>query len=143
MLTFLSIDIKSGRDEHKGKWTIKIFGGTRQGWRHLPDPFPPTNNFCLYPPLFKTVLERFLNEPHAHHPISSIFHCYPSPSTSPAPHKSFDRTLRGSKHIVIIRECRRCRRPNGVTGHTTMLTDDGMADCGSSRIFIAQVLGSL
>ena len=64
---------------------IKIFRGG-QGWWHLQNPLPPTNNFCLYPP---PVLRCFWKDPlmtlHPHHPTSSILHCYPLPIHNPSP----------------------------------------------------------
>ena len=65
-----------------GRCMIRIFqgGGGRGG-----DTFkslPPTNNFCLYP---LPVLRCFWKDPlmTPHHPISSIFHCYPPPHPPP------------------------------------------------------------
>ena len=62
---------------------IKIFWGA--GVVTPSKPPSPTNNFCLYPPCFKMFLERSLNDPHPHHPTSSIFHCYPSHHPPPLP----------------------------------------------------------
>ena len=63
---------------------IKIFRGA--GVVTPSKPPPPMNNFCLYPPpVLKMFLERSLNDPHPHHPTSSIFHCYPHPIHHPFP----------------------------------------------------------
>ena len=51
-------------------------------------PPPPYEQLLPLPtPCFKMFLERSLNAPHPHHPTSSIFHCYPSLSTTPSPLK--------------------------------------------------------
>ena len=55
-------------------------------WRAgVVTPPPLQATFAFTHPYFKTFLERFLNDLPPHHPTSSIFHCYPSPSTIPAP----------------------------------------------------------
>ena len=75
------------------KCMIKIFRGARVVTRSKPPP-PYEQLLPLPTPCFKMFLERSLNDPHPHHPTSSIFHCYPSPSTTPPlPLKKFDHTL--------------------------------------------------
>ena len=55
---------------------------------------PPYEKILPLPtPYFKMFLERSLNDPY--HSISSIFYCYPSPSTNPFPPKNFDHTPYG------------------------------------------------
>ena len=63
---------------------IKIFQGGRGG-DTFKTPFPPMNNFCLYPPpVLRSFWKDPLMTPHTpHHPTSSIFHCYPPPHPPP------------------------------------------------------------
>ena len=76
-----------------GVW-LKFSWG--QGWWHLQNPLPPTNNFCLYPP---PILRCFWRDPlmTPPHPPSPHFKhlslLSPSPSTTPPPPKNFDHTL--------------------------------------------------
>ena len=61
---------------------IKIF--RRAGVVTPPNPVPPTNNFCIYPPpVFRCFWKDPLMTPH--HPTSSILHCYPLPIHHPSP----------------------------------------------------------
>ena len=81
---------RSLNDPHPHYHTSSIFHCYPLPIHH---PFPrknfdhtPSLSLC---PQFETNLmpnrKRSLNDPHPHHPTSSIFHCYPSPSTTPSP----------------------------------------------------------
>ena len=65
---------------------IKIFLGA--GVVTPSNPPPPTNNSCRYPsPVLGCFWKDPLMTPIPHHPTSSIYHCYPLPSTTPSPLK--------------------------------------------------------
>ena len=70
---------------------IKIFREGRGG-----DTFKtPSNSFCLYvypPPVLRCFWKDPLMTPTPPPPTSSIFHWYPTPSTTPSPSKNFDHT---------------------------------------------------
>ena len=73
----------ASRWNYNGECMIKIFrGGGRDG-----DTFETPSLYEQLSPLPTPVLRCFwidlLMNPH--HPTSSIFHCYPSPSTTPSP----------------------------------------------------------
>ena len=54
------------------------------GWHPLY-PFLPISNFSFTQLYFKMFLERFLNDPHPPHRISSLFYCYPHSICHPCP----------------------------------------------------------
>ena len=60
---------------------IKLFRGAGV----VTPPSPPRTTFAFTHLPFKMFLERSLNDPHPHHPTSSIFHCYPPPHPPPLP----------------------------------------------------------
>ena len=64
---------------------IKIFG-EGEGVMTPSKPSPPYEQLLPLPtPCSEIFLERSLNDPHPHHPTSSIFHCYPLPIHHPSP----------------------------------------------------------
>ena len=80
---------------------IKIFDG--QGWRHLQDLLPLTNNFYLYPPPILRCFEKdSLTTPIPRHSTSSIFHCYPLPIHHPFPNKVMVKRRYPSKHMFYF-----------------------------------------
>ena len=90
-------------DKKRESWNLGVwlkFSKGGHGWWHLQDPLRTT--FAFTHPLFlRCFRERFLNDPHQ--PTSSIFHCYLlSPSTTPAPHKSFTKCYK-----IIHYRCRK------------------------------------
>ena len=67
---------------------IKIFwGGGVAGvvTPYLQNPLSPTKNFCLYPPPVLRCFWKDLLMTPTTTPLSSIFHCYPSPHPPPLP----------------------------------------------------------
>ena len=60
--------------------------GGRGGDTFKP-PSPYEQLLPLPTPCFEMFLERSLNDPHPHHPTSSIFHCYPLHIHHPSPPK--------------------------------------------------------
>ena len=64
---------------------IEIFRGEGAGVVTLSRPLPYEQLLPFPTTCFKMFLERNLNDPHPHHPTSSIFLCYPPPYPPPLP----------------------------------------------------------